>query len=181
MSAEAFSPPVKQVSKQSWENFRSGVSLNMTFFLSNYALVAFCVALVVALLHPGMLLLVGIVCSLWWLHEYLITHKLKIFERNIGQIVSINQRSTILTTLSLFTIIYWCLMPFLTFVAVSGVIILSHAIMRDPKHVERSNNFIQDDGDSEEEVMVERGDVILGGGGERMTTSISTLMNDATD
>lgn len=160
LAAEAFNPPIKKVTKQSWEKIRSRITLNGAFFLTNYTLVAFGVAVVIALLHPGMLLFVGIVCLLWWFHEYLISHEFNVFGQNMGQIMSITQRSTILTVITLVTVIGWCLIPFVAFVAVSGVIILAHAIMRDPKHVERSSEFVDEGSDSDEEVMVERGDVI---------------------
>lgn len=160
LEAEAFRPPVKKLSKTSWIQIRSRISLNVAFFLTNYALVAFGVAVVVALLHPGMLLFVGLVFALWWFHEYLISHELIMFGYNLGTIISITQRSRILTVITTVTIIVWCLIPFIAFMAVSAILIIAHATMRDPKHVERSINSLRDQGDSDEEVMVERGDVI---------------------
>ena len=55
MSAEAFTPPIKKIEFREAEKLTSRVKLNFSFFLTNYALVAFGVALVVALMHPSMI------------------------------------------------------------------------------------------------------------------------------
>lgn len=167
LSPGAFAPPTKHVDKSMVEKIRARVRLNFAFFLSNYALVAFGVAVVVALSHPGMLLFVGAVWLLWMAHAFLIDHELICFGTNIGIIMSITQRSTVLSLLTIVVIIWKCLFPVLTFVIISGIIILSHALMRDPKHIESSTEFRGGAEDSDDEtldeekhVMVERGDVI---------------------
>ena len=166
LSTGAFAPPTKRVDKTMFEKIRSRISLNFAFFLSNYALVAFGVAVVVALSHPGMLLFVGAVWLLWMAHTFLIDHELIVFGTNVGLIMSITQRSTVLSLLTIIVIIWKCLFPVVTFVAISGIIILSHALMRDPKHIESSSEFRgsedsdEETVDEEKHVMVERGDVI---------------------
>jgi hypothetical protein len=50
----AYTAPIRKFDKASLEKVKSRVSLNFAFFLSNYALVATMVGLVVALMHPGM-------------------------------------------------------------------------------------------------------------------------------
>jgi hypothetical protein len=143
--------------KTALETIRTRIALNGAFFLTNYALVALGVAVVIALLHPGMLLVLGIVWSLWWFHEYLINHEVRIGNHNLGTMLSITQRSNILTLVTVLAVVWACLAPVIVFVIVSGIIILLHAIMRDPQHLEESQfaNASTDD-----EVVLERGDVI---------------------
>lgn len=169
LSPGAFAPPTKHVDKTMVEKIRARVRLNFAFFLSNYALVAFGVAVVVALSHPGMLLFVGGVWLLWMAHSFLIDHEVILFGSNIGMLITIKQRSTVLSILTIIVIIWKALFPLFTFVTISGIIILSHALMRDPKHIESSSEFRRGSEDSDEEivvevekehVMVERGDVI---------------------
>lgn len=160
LSAGAFTPP-KEEKKTLVESIRTRVALNGAFFLTNYALVAFGVAVVVALLHPGMLLVISVVCTLWWLHDYLINHELKVGSRNLGTVLSITQRSTILSVLTALAVIWKCLFPLVSFVVVSGILILLHAIMRDPQHIQSTQYDDADEMFSDgDEVMVERGDVI---------------------
>ena len=171
---EAFSPPAKKLDKSTYEKVKSRIRLNFAFFLSNYALVTAGVGIVVALMHPGMLLAVGLVWSLWGFHNYLISNELVLFGQNIGTLVSITHRSNALIVLTILVVTWKCLLPAITFVAISGLIVFSHALMRDPNHIEMSNDFqrqkFADDSDddegalSESEVLVERpvvrGDVI---------------------
>jgi hypothetical protein len=166
LSPGAFAPPTKHVDKTMFEKIRARVRLNFAFFLSNYALVAFGVAVVIAMSHPGMLLFVGAVWLLWMAHAFLIDHELIIFGTNVGMLLSITQRSTLLSVLTIIVVIWKCLVPLIVFVAISGIIILSHALMRDPKHIENSTEFREDSDDEviveqdKHGVMVERGDVI---------------------
>ena len=165
-NAEAFTPPVKKLDKSTPEKIKSRMRLNFAFFLSNYAIVAAGVAVVVALMHPGMLFSVGIVWALWGFHTYLISHEFSLFGHNIGALVSINHRSNALMIITGAVIIWKCLVPAITFVAISGLIILSHAIMRDPsKVVSDANDLRKDDSDdsgNESEVLVERPVVVRG-------------------
>lgn len=169
LAAGAFAPPVKKVDKSFLEKIRARIRLNFAFFLSNYALVAFGVAVVVALSHPGMLLWVGGVWLLWLLHSFLISNEVILFGKNISMLLTIKQRSTVLSILTIVVIIWKALVPCLSFLLISGIIILSHALMRDPKHIEQSSEFARrgaEDSDEEviideeKHVMVERGDVI---------------------
>jgi hypothetical protein len=86
-SPEAFSPPMKKIDKSTPEKVKSRMRLNFAFFISNYALVVAGVALVVALMHPGMIFLVGIVWSCWGFHYYLISNELLLFGHNVGTLV----------------------------------------------------------------------------------------------
>jgi hypothetical protein len=158
---DAFTPPTKKLDKSTHEKVKSRLKMNFAFFLSNYAVVAALVALVVALMHPRMLFSLGIVWALWSAHTYLISNELVLFGLNIGGLVSINRRSNALMVLTAIVTVWKCLSPAIIFVAISGLIILSHAIMRDPSKVIATDNaFKHDDSDdsgtSDSEVMVDR-------------------------
>lgn len=163
LSPDAFTPPVRKIDKSTVEKFKSRLRLNFAFFLSNYALVAAGVCLVIALMHPGMLVSIGLLWGLWALHEFLISNELIIFGHNVGMLVSITHRSAFLTALTFLVIVWKCLAPAITAVAISGLLIFAHALLRDPKHIESSRDFRRPvtDGDdenglSDSEVLVER-------------------------
>lgn len=148
-SPQAFTPPVKKIDKSSIEKSKSRLKLNFAFFLSNYVLVASGVALVIALMHPGMLISIGLLWGLWGLHHFLISNEFILFGCNIGNLVSITHRSAFLTALTLLVVIWKCLVPTILALVVSALLILSHAIMRDPKHIDTSTRSRTD---SDEEV-----------------------------
>jgi len=146
-SPAAFNAPVKKLDKSTYEKFQSRLKLNFAFFLSNYALVTVGVALVTALMHPGMVLLVGLICGLWALHNFLISNELIVFGRNIGTLISISQRETTLIVLTAFVTIWKCLKPTIIVIAISGGMIFAHALLRDPSHV-TSGDFQSGSGSS---------------------------------
>jgi len=163
----AFNTPAKKIDKSTYEKFRSRLKLNFAFFLSNYALVTTGVALVTAMMHPGMVFSVCFIWSLWILHKFLISNELILFGRNIGTLISISNRSTGLTVLTGIVIVWKCLKPTITVVSISGIIIMVHALLRDPSHVTSSDfqsgsgHSSSSDDDSagnshESEVLVER-------------------------
>lgn len=164
-SPEAFTIPVKKVDKSTPEKFKSRLKLNFAFFLSNYALVATGTALIVFLMHPGMLLSMAVVWGLWMLHHFLISNEVMVFGRNVGTLLSISHRSNALVVLTVIVIVWKCLVPALTVLGISGLIILTHALLRDPKHIEISStnydrsNSDDDSGDishDSSEVLVEK-------------------------
>lgn len=161
LSAGAFTPPMAEGKKTVMDSIQTRITLNGAFFLTNYALVASGVAVVIALLHPGMLLVCSIMYSLWWFHEYLIHHEVNIGSRNLGTMLSITQRSTILSILTMGAVLWKCLVPVISFVVVSGILILLHAVLRDPQHIESTQYADADDSFTEgDDVKIERGDVI---------------------
>merc|ERR1711924_161526 len=94
-----------------------------------------------------------------------ISNEVLVFGRNIGTMISISQRSTILIILTTIVIIFWCLKPTVQVIAISGALIFTHALLRDPTHVtsgdfQSGNGGISDDdsiGNSHEsEVLVEK-------------------------
>lgn len=159
-SAEAFGPPVKKIDKSTPEKFKSRLRLNFSFFLSNYALVTAGVALVIALMHPGMLLSLGFLWGLWTFHHFLISNEVIVLGKNIGTLISLNQRSTVLSVITILVVVWKCLKPTITTIAISSLLVLSHAIMRDPKHIDTSVDSRRDSDDevqsSDSEVLVER-------------------------
>jgi hypothetical protein len=165
LSPEAFNPPVRKVDKSTLEKFKSRLRLNFAFFLSNYAVVTVGVALVTALMHPGMLLALGLLWAIWGFHTFLISNEVVIFGRNIGTLMSITQRSNALFVLTTFVIVWKCLVPAFTVVVISGFIIFLHALFRDPKQIDTTSDRIRtlgsDDDSGEEshdssEVLVEK-------------------------
>ena len=159
--------PAADDQKSVWDHLHSRLALNGALFLTNYALVAGGVAVVIALLHPGMLLVLAAVSALWWCHDYLIHQTVKLGSHNIGTLLTINQRSTVLTFLTLLAIVWKCLLPVVSFVVVSGILIGLHAISRDPQHIEQcSQQSASNNSDTSplltryDNAAVERGDII---------------------
>lgn len=154
-SAEAFTPPVKKIDKSSFEKIKSRMKLNFAFFVSNYALVAAMVAVVVALLHPGMILAVGLIWGLWTFHHFLIRHEFIVFGFPVHSLLTIQQRFYALFVLTTIVVIVKCLRPTILFLTVSGLIIITHSFLRDPKHIESSADWLEGGGggthDSEDE------------------------------
>jgi len=140
MSADAFTPPVKKMDKSAPEKLTSRVKLNISFFLTNYALVAFGVAVVVALMHPSMIFSLCIVWGLWWGHNYLISNEVVVLNRNIGSLLSISHRFYVLFLLTVIVVVSKCFRPALIFFSITGVIVTAHALMRDPKHIDKISN-----------------------------------------
>ena len=140
LSPNAFSPPVQNMDKTLVEKLIVRLKFNIGYFITNYLVVAFGIAIVVSLLHPGMIVVCGMLWGLWWVHNYLIHHELLVFGRNIGMILPITQRSSALTILTCFAIFWKCLGPFVSFVSVSAIVILIHALLRDPKNVKNNIN-----------------------------------------
>ena len=170
-SPTAFAPPTRHLDKTTYEKVSSRLSLNFKFFSSNYALVAMGVTVVVSLLNPGMLLSVAFLWGLWWFHRFLETHSdipLTVSGKDMRKIFTAQRRASALTFLTLVVIIFQCLMPMITVVCLSGVLIVFHALMRDPKDVENSSAFRGVDADEEytsddnddERVIIDRKDVV---------------------
>lgn len=164
-AAEAFTPPMKKIDKSTVEKIKSRMKLNFAFFLSNYALVAGFVAVVIALMHPGMILSLGAIWGLWTFHHFLIRHQFVVFGVPVHSLLTIHQRFYTLFVLTAITVVWKCLVPSLFFLIISSLIIMTHAFLRDPKHIESSSaNWLEGGAthDSDEEG---------GSGGEASTES----------
>jgi PRA1 family protein len=169
LSAGAFTLPVQKLDKMTLEKVSSRMKLNGAFFLSNYVLLAVMVALVVALMHPGMIFFVALCWSLWSLHHFLISNQLVVFGINIHSLLSIQQRFYILFIVTTVVVVMKCLVPTIYFCSISALIILSHAFLRDPKHTENSSQNIT--------TAAEQDDVEGGGGsGSESSTSSDEVL-----
>lgn len=171
LSPEAFNPPSRHFDKTAPEKVWARLRLNFAFFLTNYALVFFGTALVIALMHPGMIFYVLVVSGMWWFHTFTLRNDipLVVFGRDLSDVLTPERRSTFLTVLSAIVGVYKCLVPILIVFGISGLIIITHAVLRDPKHIESSQEYGylgSVDSDSEEDitddemVRVRRGDVV---------------------
>ena len=151
LAGGAFTPPVKKVDKSSLEKIKSRVALNWNFFLSNYVLVAAMTAVVVALMHPGMLFFVAAVYGLWSLHSFMIRNELAVFGLQLHSLLSVQQRFYLLFVLTTLVVVWKCLAPAIIFLSISSILILSHAFLRDPKHIEYTSDLLLNQSDDEYE------------------------------
>jgi hypothetical protein len=149
-SANAFAPPIKKIDKATPEKIKSRIQLNFAFFLSNYALLLSSVSITVALMHPGMLLFVALVWGLWSFHSFLIRHELEFFGLHVHSLLSIQQRFYVLLTITVLVVIIKCLWPAVMISAISSLLILSHAFLRDPKSIDTTGGLLRNDNDDEE-------------------------------
>jgi PRA1 family protein len=155
LSSQAFTPPVRKMDKATPEKIRSRVKLNFAFFLSNYVLLAAMTAIVVALMHPGMVLFLAIVYGLWKLHAFLIRNQLVVFGIQVHALLTVQQRFYLLFAITTLVVVWKCLTPTLIFISISGLMVLSHALLRDPKDVD---SFGSEKHDSDEEDVEGGGD-----------------------
>jgi hypothetical protein len=164
-SSAAFTPPVRKVDKTTLEKIKSRVKLNFAFFISNYALLAAMIALVVSLMHLGMVFFLAIVYSLWQAHSFLIRNQFILFGIEVHSLLTIKQRFYFLFTITTLVVLWKCLTPTLMFSMISFLLIMSHALMRDPKDVEAFGNEAHDSDDDDIE-----------GGGENSSGSSSAVL-----
>lgn len=149
LSAQAFTPPVRKMDKGTPEKIRSRVKLNFAFFLSNYVLLAAMTAIVVALMHPGMVFFLALVYGLWKLHAFLIRNQLIVFGIQVHALLTVQQRFYMLFTITTLVVFWKCLAPTVIFMAISSLMIISHALLRDPKDVESFGNEHLDSDDDD--------------------------------
>jgi len=138
MSHQAFNPPLAGSSTMMM--IKSRIKDNCEYFTTNYVLVAAMVALVVALMHPTMLIFIGIVAALWWGHGYLIKHELNVAGLPIHALLTVQQRFYFLLAISFVVVVWFCLVPAFLFGGLSGIIILAHAALRDTSHLHEASN-----------------------------------------
>lgn len=126
MSLSSYSAPKTATSVS------SRIKANCDYFLSNYVLVATMVAMVVSIMKIEMLFAIAIVYGLWMLHGYLIQHSVVVGGIQIHALLTVQQRFYLVFAISVVAIMWECLVPALTMVAVSTLLILSHAVLRTP-------------------------------------------------
>ena len=137
LSHRAYNPPLAGSSTMIL--MQSRIKDNGDYFTSNYVLVAAMVALVVALMHPTMLIFVGFVTMLWWCHGYLIKHELIVVGIPVHALLTVQQRFYFLLAISFVVVVWWCLLPATVFVAISSLIIFTHAALRDTMHLHEAS------------------------------------------
>jgi len=167
IGSDAYSPPISFSSDKT--SCTSRISRNLAYFATNYTLVALGTVLVVALMHPGMLFYVGITWGLWWLHLVVLKEEIKlvVMEKDLNEILSPKRRSLVLTVWTFYVAVAKCLHPSLKGLAISGALVLFHAIMRNPAKVAgdmvRSKSIASGAGDSDDEskvIMVQHSDAV---------------------
>jgi PRA1 family protein len=136
VSPKAFSSPTTTLDMSCPSRIWRRVKLNFTYFVSNYVMIAFMVAVVVALMHPVMLLILTIVHGLWWMHGFLIRHEVVLFGTSVQNLMTVQQRFYVLFIITSFVIVFECLVPFVIFVGISMLIILTHSLLRDASQLE---------------------------------------------
>lgn len=172
IGADAFSPPIsfssdKTINKH--EKCTSRISRNLQYFATNYSIMALGTVVVVALMHPGMLFYVGITWGLWWMHLVVVREdiKLVVMDKDLNQLLSPNRRSWVLSVWTFYVAVAKCLHPSLKGLAISGALVLFHAIMRNPaklaSDVMRSKSSIacgSGDSDDDSKVLVQHSDAV---------------------
>jgi len=173
IAADAFSPPVSlsTLNKSTHEKLSHRFSRNLAYFATNYAFLVFGTIIVVAMMHPGMLLYAGITWALWYLHVIIIREdvRLVILERDLNEILTPKRRSYILAAWTIWVAVWKCLKPLLLGMGIGGLMVVFHACMRDPKKLAgdiaagNKSGVGRGSADSDEEsdrseVMVERPD-----------------------
>ena len=173
-SGTAFTPPVTRLTKTTWDKVRGRVQLNGAYFLTNYVLLAALVGLVVALMHPGMVCFLILLYGLWSLHAFLIRNKLELFGLQVHAILTIQQRFYGLAVLSTMVVLWKCLAPTLTFLAIAGLLIVSHALLRDPKDVEAASGVLhhENNSDDEDDLEAAAGGVSAGSGSSNDSSEV---------
>jgi len=162
-ASNAFTPPTTHWDKYTTEKVQQRIKLNFAYFLTNYALIASGTSVVITLLHPIMIMFIGIMFLLWKIHDVIVQHDIpiEVLGIDLGQHLSVVNRTRILYAVTGAVVIIFCLIPFLMTITISGFLVTSHAVMRDPKQIESGNSFKRgsvdsDDSDSSSEVLVER-------------------------
>jgi hypothetical protein len=140
LSQDAFVPPQNLNTADAFSKVKTRVRENLNFFATNYCMIAAMTALVVTLMHPMMLIVVSLVYGLWLAHDYLIRHELVLFTSiPIQSILSVQKRFYLFLAISTVAIFLACFGPFLIFLMISAFIILTHAALRDTRHLREAS------------------------------------------
>lgn len=173
LSGQAFTPPIKKIDKSTYEKIKNRFQTNFAYFLTNYVLIASMTALIIALMHPGMVLFLFILYCLWTLHTFLLRNQLIIFNISIHSLLTVQQRFYSLFIITTIITIWKCLKPTIIFLLITNIIICTHAFMRDPKHIESSHDLFTSNADSEDDDDDEEGGA---GSGDSGTSNGSEVM-----
>mmetsp|Transcript_20877 Transcript_20877/g.30577 ORF Transcript_20877/g.30577 Transcript_20877/m.30577 type:complete len:233 (-) Transcript_20877:73-771(-) len=163
LAPDAFTPPTKKMDKNSAEKISQRIYLNFTYFLTNYAFIAAGTCIIIILLHPRTIIYSIIVCALWKMHDMTEQQNtpLILMNRDVGQYITVELRTRLLYAITLYVVVLHCLKPVITAVGLTGLMIFSHALLRDPKQIEHGSSYMDDESSDDDcdssgsEVMVE--------------------------
>lgn len=163
---DAFNPPSKKIDKYTAEKVSQRVSLNFAYFISNYAMIFVGTCIIVTLMHPAMIIYSFIVYLLWKGHTIMVANNtpLVIMDKDLGKYITVEMRTRILYMVTAWVVLAYCFKPFISVVGLTSLLVLCHAFMRDPKHIDVVNrsNGVDDGGSSDDddssgsEVVVEK-------------------------
>ena len=163
---DAFTPPSKKFDKNTAEKVSQRITLNFNYFLSNYALIFAGTCVIVTLMHPGMIIYSALVYLLWKGNKAMVDNNVKLIlmDKDIGEYITVEKRTKILYIITAWVVVAKCFEPFLIVVSLTTLLVLFHAFMRDPKHIE-TIRFHSDDGNDEADscesaVVVEKADAM---------------------
>jgi hypothetical protein len=164
----AFNPPSKKMDKNTAEKISQRISLNFAYFISNYAMIFIGTCIIVTLMHPGMIIYSSIVYCLWKGHKMMVENCTPIIVKgkDIGQYITVEMRTRVLYLITAWVVIVHCFRPFIIVVGLTGLLVMVHAFMRDPKHIELNKNFSDDNSSGDEadscgsEVVIEKSDAV---------------------
>jgi hypothetical protein len=131
MTCQAYTPPFKAFDATAMSKAKTRVQTNFTHFVSNYALVAAMVALVVALMHPSMLLFLGIVGGLWFLNNRLNQRDFQLCGVRLQTVLPVQKRFYALVAITALVVVWMCLPPSVTFLCITTTVVLPHALFRN--------------------------------------------------
>ena len=156
VSSFAFSSPVSHADKTAHEKIRDRLSLNLSYFATNYFFIAMIVAGIISLSHPLMLVYCGLVGLFWYGHCFILKNHKDLdlhptnFVRVIFQILTPYRRSVVLLIVTCYVIVMYCLLPIFAVAAISSFVIFCHASFRDPKHIEQGFDRVDTEDDHDE-------------------------------
>lgn len=162
LAPNAFNPPSSHFDKNTAEKFKQRIDLNFSLFISNYVAITAGTSFIVILLHPKMVIYCGILYALWKIHNAIAKESipLVVMNQDIGKYLTIEIRTRALYLMTIWVVVAYCLQPFLTALILSFLMVIVHAVMRDPKQVEcgmrsyRGNDSDDENDSSGSEVMV---------------------------
>ena len=142
LAPDAFNPPSSHFDKNTSEKFKRRIDLNFSFFITNYAAITAGTSFIVILLHPKMVIYCGVLYMLWKIHSIIAKESILLvfMNQNIGKYLTIEIRTRALYLMTIWVVVVYCLQPVLTALTLSLLMVLVHAVMRDPKQVE--NGFV---------------------------------------
>lgn len=163
IAPDAFTPPSKKMDKNTLEKVRQRVGLNTAYFLTNYSLIAAGTCVVVVLLHPRMIFYSAVMYILWKMHNVMVRDNIPliVMGKDMGRYLTVEVRTKILYFFTLWVVVFYCLIPFLLATGLTAFMVLSHALLRDPKQIESGrgiSTYKDNDSDDDNDNYNDNGD-----------------------